>query len=95
MSHTLKVILPEIGEVYLDDIGSCKLCGGVTLHGVCMACHGGVVCAWCGKVRQPDGEHWMAVDHVRNKSTHTICPACSKRMLAERIKNVVSDSRCN
>lgn len=47
-----------------------------------------VVCAWCGRLRTPDG-HWLPVQHLvpipvdlGSKVTHAICAGCHAAMLA-------------
>ena len=56
----------------------CKQCGGLSKHGICLSCGFGTVCAWCGRVKQPDGVTWakMPRANVAGYMSHGICQMC-------------------
>ena len=40
------------------------------------------ICAWCKRIRQPDGS-WVQAPASHNNLTHGICPQCMEKMRAD------------
>lgn len=63
--------------------GRCKRCGALAIRGICQACGHAVQCAWCKRVRMPDGsmQHVMYADS--GETSHTICNECTETVKKE------------
>jgi hypothetical protein len=66
--------------------GRCRMCGGLSHHGICVKCGFGSVCASCGVVRQPDGLTWAKVRHDPARVSHGSCHSCHAIQMREAIE---------
>lgn len=65
------------------DFGRCHFCGGTSLRGICQSCGSVVECAWCGRVKLPDGSYAHIGRSVGDHTSHGICPACKADEMAK------------
>jgi hypothetical protein len=64
--------------------GRCECCGGLTIRGVCQPCGRSVVCAWCGVVKQPQGDWRKQRVYENRKTSHGICKSCLEEYQNQR-----------
>lgn len=70
--------------------GRCHWCGHMTLRGICQTCGSHVECAWCGRIKLPDGTFTVVhCDEDEPNVSHGICPECKARAIASVKKRKV------
>jgi hypothetical protein len=58
--------------------GRC-MCGHTTIYGICHTCGGARVCAWCNRIKLPDGRYGPVDYAPSKKDSHGICKDCLKK----------------